>query len=100
MKTITIRDFRSKPARVRRELKAAGEAVLTVNGKPFALITPVGERDVDEVAKAIRTARAQLAVAGLQAEAVRRGLDRMSLAEINREISRVRSARRRPVKRK
>jgi antitoxin (DNA-binding transcriptional repressor) of toxin-antitoxin stability system len=93
MKTITIRDFRSKPARVRREIKAAGEAVLTVNGKPFALLTPVDDKDVDDVAKAIRRARAQLAVARLQEESVRRGLDRVSLAEINREISRARRRR-------
>ena len=48
MKTVTIRDFRSRPKQVREALKKEKEAVLTANGQPVALMIPVDAGSVDQ----------------------------------------------------
>ncbi|MBL8529990.1 MAG: type II toxin-antitoxin system Phd/YefM family antitoxin, partial [Burkholderiales bacterium] len=41
MKTVTIRDFRTRPKQVRDALRGEREAVLTANGVPVAVMIPV-----------------------------------------------------------
>ena len=41
MKTVTIRDFRTRPRQVREALKREGEAMLTANGHPVAVMIAV-----------------------------------------------------------
>ena len=50
MKFITIRDLRSDTARLRRDLQADREIVVTANGRPFAVMTRVGPDTVTAVA--------------------------------------------------
>lgn len=93
MKFITIRDFRSKSARIQRELPREKEMVLTSNGKPVAIISAVSEADLEETLAAIRRARATLAVTILQSASLARGKNYLTAADIDREIKGARKRR-------
>ncbi|MDO8525549.1 MAG: type II toxin-antitoxin system Phd/YefM family antitoxin [Candidatus Omnitrophota bacterium] len=86
MKFVTIRDFRSRSARIQRELPFEKEMVLTSNGKPVAIISTVSEADLEDTLTAIRRARASLAVTLLQSDSLGKGRSRMTPGEINVEI--------------
>ncbi len=94
MKTLTIRDFRTRPRAARETLRAAGEALLTLNGRPIALLLAVGD-DVDEAVALAERVRAQRAVAVLRTEARTSGADRLSSAKIAALVGKSRRARRR-----
>jgi antitoxin (DNA-binding transcriptional repressor) of toxin-antitoxin stability system len=93
MKFITVRDFRSRPAYVWKELGKTREMVLTSNGKPIALLTPVSEQNLESTIRSIRKATALEAASSLQAESIRKGTDAITLREINAEIKSVRQRR-------
>ena len=93
MRFITIRDFRSKSARIQKELPLEKEMVLTSNGKPVAIIASVSEKDLEETLIAIRRTRASLALALIQADSLKSGKDRIGAAEIDAEIKGVRKNR-------
>ena len=93
MKFVTVREFRSNTANVRKELENEREIVLTANGKPFAMLTPVGPDTVEEEAMAIRQARARLAIDRIREHAGRTGLDKMTMADIDALIAKVRRDR-------
>ena len=94
MKFITIRDFRSNVAGVRKDLETEREIVLTWNGKPFAMLTPVEPDTVEDEASAIRQARARLAIDRIRKRAKETGLDKMTMREIDELIAKVRRERR------
>ena len=94
MKTLTIRDFRTQPAAVRRDLAREPEVLLTANGRPYALVTPMTGENADEVARALRMARAQLALRALRRQAREAGTDGLGLAGIDAVIAKARAARR------
>ena len=70
------------------------DVVLTANGKPMGVLLGVDETRLDDTVAAIRRARAILAVSRMRRRAAETGKDRMSMAEINREIAAVRRRRR------
>ena len=92
MKFLSTRDLRNRPGYV-RELAEKEDVVLTANGKPFGILLAVKEDDLEETARLIRQARALRAVSQIRKSAAVRGLDKMSLAEINAVIRDVRSKR-------
>ena len=94
MMTLTIRDFRTRPAAVRRDLAHESEALLTANGKPFALVTPVTTENATEVSKALRMARAQLVVREIRKAARANGTDKLTMTEIGQVIAATRTQRR------
>lgn len=94
MKFITIRDLRSRTAALRKDLKKGDEIVVTANGRPFAIMTPVEPDGVEREISAIRMARAQAALSGIQAKAKADGLDRMTMDEIDTVIKATRRDRR------
>jgi antitoxin (DNA-binding transcriptional repressor) of toxin-antitoxin stability system len=96
MKFVTIRDLRSKTAAIRKDLEQEREIVLTANGRPFAVMTPVGSDTVEEEIRAIRRARAKAAVERIRAQAKARGLDKLTMKEIDTLIAEARRARRGP----
>ena len=67
---------------------------LTASGKPMGVLLGVDETRLDDTVEAIRRARAILAVSRMRRRAAETGRDRMSMAEINREIAAVRRRRR------
>lgn len=87
MRFVTIRDLRSKPGQIWRELTKEKEMILTSNGKPVAILSATSGDTLEESLAAFRRARAIAAVAHMQMRSVRLGTDRMSLAEINKEIA-------------
>jgi antitoxin (DNA-binding transcriptional repressor) of toxin-antitoxin stability system len=92
MKFLSTRELRNRPGYV-RDLAQKDELVLTTNGKPIAILLGIEEDELEEMARAIRQAKAQLALSRLRKQAVRRGADRMSASDIDAEISVVRSRR-------
>ena len=64
MKFITVRDLRTTPAQVWKELPEQQEIVITNNGKPIALLTPLNDADMEDTVSAVRRARAITALRG------------------------------------
>lgn len=94
MKFVTVRDLRSKTAAIRKDLEHEREIVLTANGRPFALMTPVDSDTVEDDIRAIRRARAKAAVERVRAAAKAGGLDELTMNEIDTLIAEARRARR------
>jgi hypothetical protein len=89
MKFITSREIRSNPARLWEE-PLNDEAVITVNGKPRALVVTIGD-DLEETLASVRRARAATAMGKIRMHALDRGLDCLTDQEIDDEIRKVRS---------
>jgi antitoxin (DNA-binding transcriptional repressor) of toxin-antitoxin stability system len=94
MKFVAIRELRSKTASIRQDLAQAREIVLTANGRPFAIMTPVSPDTVEEEIQAIRRARTRAAIDALRAAAKTVGVDALTMDDIEAEIAAARRARR------
>jgi antitoxin (DNA-binding transcriptional repressor) of toxin-antitoxin stability system len=94
MKFVTVRELRSKTATIRQDLAQAREIVLTANGRPFAVMTPVNPETVEEEIQAIRRARTRAAIEGLRAAAKRVGVDVLTMEDIDLEVAAARRSRR------
>ena len=92
MKFLSTRDLRNRPGYV-RELAREDDLVLTVNGKPIAILVGVEDDELEETARAIRQAKAQRALSRMRGGAARRGIERLSPQAIDAEIRAVRSKR-------
>jgi len=95
MKFISVRDFRTSSANIWKTLPEEQEMVITNNGKPIALLTPLSDRNLEDSLSAIRRARAINAVKMIQQESIKNGTDKMTLDEINNEIKMSRRERKR-----
>ena len=93
MKTVTIRDFRTRPKQVRDALKREREAVLTANGRPVAVMIPVDAGTIDQTLETLRRARALEALRAIRQESQKRGLAWMSTRDIDAIIAKTRKAR-------
>ena len=93
MRFITVRDIRTSPAKIWKQLPAEQEMVITNNGKPIALLTPLSGETLEETLSAVRSARAANALRKLRKTAQENGLDTMTEAEIQTEIDAVRRER-------
>ena len=87
MKFITVRDLRTSPAQIWKQLSDEQEMVITNNGKPIALLTPTSDTDLEENLTAVRRARAISAVSKMQKLFEQKGTSTLSQDEINKEIS-------------
>ena len=94
MKTLMIRDFRTRPRRAQEKLIEEGEALLTSNGRPIALMLAVDGESLDETLEVVRRARALQALREIRREAGERGSDRLRMREIDSIIARTRKERR------
>ncbi|HLI63276.1 MAG TPA: hypothetical protein VKV05_07735 [Terriglobales bacterium] len=92
MKFLSTRELRNRPGYV-RNLARKDDLVLTASGKPIALLVGIEEDELEDATRAIRQARAQLALSRLRRQAARRGADRLSDRAIRAEIRAVRSRR-------
>jgi antitoxin (DNA-binding transcriptional repressor) of toxin-antitoxin stability system len=68
--------------------------VVTSNGKPVALLSPVTEKTMEKTLKMIRRSRALMALEEMQKKSLSEGLDQLSDSEIEAEIRAVRKGRR------
>ena len=69
MEFISVRELRSRSAAVWRSLATEKDLVVTSNGKPIALLSATTASTLEASLAALRQARAQLAVAGMQQRA-------------------------------
>ena len=93
MKFITVRDLRTTPAQVWKALPEEQEIVITNNGKPIALLTPLTDTDLEDTLASVRRARAINAVKKMQAVTVAEGISGMTMKDIDREIQAYRKTR-------
>ena len=94
MKFISVRDLRFRASAIRKDLQEQQDLILTANGRPFAILSPVRPENLEEQLLAMRRARARMAVDRLRDGARARGKDRMSAKRIQALISKVRVERR------
>lgn len=94
MKSMTIRDLRTRPRHVRKTIAAEPQSLLTANGKPFALLIPVDSETLDETVDALRIGRAQMALRVLRGQAKREGRDQLTMGEIDEVVAKTRRRRR------
>ena len=87
MKFVTVRDFRTSPAQVWKQLPEEQEMVITNNGKPIALLTPLSDVNMEDTLKAVRKARALNAVKNMQDISLRNGHSSLADEDIQNEIS-------------
>lgn len=90
MKFVTVRDFRTSPAQIWKQLPEEQEMVITNNGKPIALLTPLSDANIEDTLKAVRKARALNSVKRMQEVSMRNGNSLLSDEEIQDEISELR----------
>ncbi len=92
MKFLSFREFRNNPGQVRR-LVRRDDLVLTVNGKPLGVLLAIENDDLDRTLALVRRARAQVALSRIRTASARKGLDRLSLDEVNAEVRAERAKR-------
>jgi antitoxin (DNA-binding transcriptional repressor) of toxin-antitoxin stability system len=90
MKFVTVRDFRTSPSAIWKKLPSEREMIITNNGKPIALITPLNDETLEDTVSAVRKAKAINAMRKMQEISKSLGNDKMTLKEINAVIKAVR----------
>lgn len=93
MKFMSVREFRVETGRMRRDLDHDEEVVLTANGRPFAIVSAVRPEVFDKELRAIRSARAKVALERVRASAAQAGTAEMTMAETDAVVADVRRAR-------
>jgi len=93
MKFITVRDLRTHPAKVRKELPKNEEMIITSNGRPFALLTAITGDDLEETLKNLRKIKAIKSVERMQQISHKKGNNKLSLKEINQIIRKARKSK-------
>jgi len=92
MEFLTVRDFRTSSKSVWNKLAQNGEIVVTNNGKPTALMLNIENGNFDELSRAVRQAKAMIALNSIREEAAERGF--LSDDEIEAEIRAYRKEKR------
>jgi len=95
MKMVASRELAASPAKVWRLLAEEGSVVITKNGRPRGILLPTSVDTLLGDLQEQTRARARRAVSEVRRDAAKRGLDRMSMEEIDAEIAASRRARRR-----
>jgi prevent-host-death family protein len=92
MRFVSVRELNTKPKEIWKKV-TEGEVVVTSNGKPVALLSPVTEENLEKTLRAIRRSRSLMSLEELQSRSLESGLDRLTDSEIDSEIKRVRKNR-------
>ena len=93
MQFMSVREFRVNTGLMRRGLDRDEEVVLTANGRPFAIVSAVCPEAFDKELRAIRGARAKVALERARESAARAGTASMPMAEIDAVIAGARRAK-------
>jgi prevent-host-death family protein len=93
MKFIPSRDLRVRPGEVWKDLAKEKELVVTIHGQPVAVIVPVTGESLEEKLRTLRQAEFQQTLSRIQRESVRKGTDKITMAEIDAEIALARKSR-------
>jgi hypothetical protein len=96
MQFVPYRTLRNEPSTLRKKLESEGDLVVTVGGKPFAVMINLAEgEDVQDILLMVSRLRAQMAVRAIRSQARRDGLDKMTNKDINALIKKTRADRNR-----
>ena len=93
MKFVTVRELRGRTSELWDQLALQRELVVTNNGRPIAILSATDAESFEASLRNLRRCRAADALSNLQREAERRGLDRLTLDEVNEEIQAARRDR-------
>jgi hypothetical protein len=94
MEFIPYRVLRNEPTALRKKLEDEGELVVTVDGKPFAvMIDLAGGENMDDILLMVSRLRAQMAARAIRSQARRDGLDKLSEKQVDELIQKTRAER-------
>ena len=91
MKFITVRDFRTYPKKIWDELKESREMVITNNGKPIALLTPLLQSNFESTLKAVRQAMAKVSVEKMREISIKKKNNKLTEKQIDNIIKETRN---------
>lgn len=94
MKFMSVREFRVNTGTMRRDVDRDEEVVLTANGQPFAIVSAVNPESFDKELRAIRGARAKVALERVRESAARSGTAEMPMATLDTIVRGIRRAKR------
>ena len=96
MQFVPYRALRNEPSALRKKLENEGDLVVTVDGKPFAVMINLAEGDdLQDILLMVSRLRAQMAVRAIRSQARRQGLDKITDKEVNTLIKKTRTERKR-----
>jgi len=87
MEFLTVREFTAFPRKTRETLKRSGKIVLTNNGKPSMLVFDITGQDFENLIDTLNRAEAMRLLEDIQMQAVRGGLNSMTMDEIDAEVA-------------
>ena len=93
MTFVTARELRLKPAEIWEKLAKEGNIVVTVNGRPSAIITGTTAETLEESLMLLKRLKAESALTKLREKAVKTGINKLSSADIDKEIKSARKAK-------
>jgi antitoxin (DNA-binding transcriptional repressor) of toxin-antitoxin stability system len=93
MRFISVREMNTRPKEIWEKVKEE-ELVITLNGKPIALLSAISEETLEKTLRMMRRGRALMALEEMQKKSLASGLDKMTEVEIDARIRAIRKARR------
>ena len=91
MQFVPYQTLRNEPSALRKKLENEGDLIVTVGGKPFALMINLTEgEDIQDILLMASRLRAQMAVRSIRSQARKNGLDKMTLKDVNALIKKTR----------
>ncbi len=93
MRFVTAKELRVQSSAIWRDLAKDGQVVVTLNGRPVAVVTPTDERSLGQTLCDMARTKAMRAMRELQETSVRAGRSKMSQVAIDREIAAARRDR-------
>jgi hypothetical protein len=96
MQFVPYQTLQDEPSVLRKRLKSEGDLIVTIGGKPFALMINLNEgEDVQDILLMVSRLRAQMAVRAIRSQVRKNGLDKMALKDVNALIKKTRAERKR-----
>lgn len=93
MEFVPYRLLRNQPGDLRKRLEEKGELVVTVDGEPLAVMLKIPEGSLEDLVLLVSQVKAQLALSAIRKNARQRGLNKMSMKEIDALIRETRAQR-------
>lgn len=93
MKFVNVRELRLRPGEVWKKLRIEKDIILTLNGKPFAILNSTDEDRFEQTLAVLRRSRALEAMEKLQKYSKDKGLNKLTIEDIEEEIRSVRRER-------
>jgi hypothetical protein len=94
MQFVPYRMLRNEPAALRKKLESEGELIVTVDGKPFALMINLNDSEnIQDTLLMVSRLKAQMAVRSIRSQAHKEGKDKMTLKDVNALIKKTRMER-------